>query len=254
MAWSETMFIIQHFYNVFNIDERLTDIEYKSPLVAKSVNGQPQLPDGTTINDLTPGTLWFIKDNNNPSTISAVTILKEDKTFENPIPFSIDLKEIPLENDLQQIASDMGLVGQNYYDIIKSILQILKTVPVKYGGTGLTNISEGAVLMGDEDGNFKEITFDSTPIRFSENLLNSGVLYNQFDSKAKKNHASGNKDYGVASANDYGHVRITSNYNLPGSDPNFTAISATGIQELSNKIKEFSILGANNGNQTLIIQ
>ena len=239
MAWSETMFIIQHFYNVFDIDKRLTDVEYKSPLVAKSINGLPELPDDTTVEDLTPGTLWFIKDDNIPSMISAVSVLNENNTFATPVPFSIDLNNIPLEDDLQQIASDMGLTAQNYYDIIKSMLEILKTVPVEKGGTGLVSISKNGVLVGDVDNSFKEINFDSTPTQRSENLVNSGALYTQFSKMAEKNHASEKQDYGVGTESKYGHLRITDDYKTLGTDPTHTAVSVTAINQLLGSIQTY---------------
>lgn len=239
MAWSETMFVIQHFYNVFDIDRRLTDVEYKSPLVAKSVNGLPELPEDTTVDDLTPGTLWFIKDDNIPSMISAVSILNEDNTFASPIPFSIDLNNIPLESDLQQIVGDMELTAQNYYDIIKSMLEILKTVPVKYGGTGRTSISNGSVLVGDQNNTFKEIGFDSAPTQRSENLVNSGALFTQFSKMAEKDHASAKQDYGVGTSDKYGHLRITDDYETLGTDPTHTAVSVSAINQLLGNIQNF---------------
>ncbi len=237
MAWSETMFIVQHFYNVFDVDKRLTDVEYKSPLVAKSINGLPELPEDTTVEDLTPGTLWFIKDNNFPSMISSVSILNENHTFADPIPFSIDLNNIPLEEDIQQIAGNMGLTVQNYYDIIKSMLEILKTVPVKYGGTGVTSISKDKVLVGDTDNKFKEIGFDSVPTQRSENLVNSGALYNQFSKMAEKDHASTKQDYGVGTNEKYGHLRITDDYKTLGTDPTHTAVSVSAINQLLGNIQ-----------------
>lgn len=60
MAWSEAMFTIQHFYNAFDINNRLTKLENKVPLVAKKdANGNPE---GKDISDLTEGTLWFIEE------------------------------------------------------------------------------------------------------------------------------------------------------------------------------------------------
>lgn len=237
MAWSETMFIIQHFYNVFDVDKRLTDVVYKSPLVARSINGLPELSEDTTVEDLTPGTLWFIKDDNFPSMISSVSILNENHTFADPIPFSIDLNNIPLEDDIQQIAGNMGLTVQNYYDIIKSMLEILETVPVKYGGTGVTSISKDKVLVGDTDNNFKEIGFDSAPTQRSENFVNSGALYNQFNKMAEKDHASTKQDYGVGTNEKYGHLRITNDYKTLGTDPTHTAVSISAINQLLGNIQ-----------------
>ncbi len=60
MSWSETVFTIQHFYNVFKVDERLKVLENKTPLVAKNDgSGNPQ---GVDIGNLTPGTIWFIEE------------------------------------------------------------------------------------------------------------------------------------------------------------------------------------------------
>lgn len=60
MAWSETMYTIQHFYNAFDVDKRLHQLENKTPLVLKKdLNGNPE---GVNINNLTPGTLWFIEE------------------------------------------------------------------------------------------------------------------------------------------------------------------------------------------------
>lgn len=84
MAWSETMFIIQHFYNVFEIDERLTDLEHRVPLIAKSVDG---VPEGAVMENLVPGTLWFIVDDNDELNIKSLTILDDDGVFAEPIPF-----------------------------------------------------------------------------------------------------------------------------------------------------------------------
>lgn len=185
MSWSETMFILQHFYNVFDINDRLEAVEYKSPLVAEKKSdseNEPKLPDGTLVTDLTPGTLWFIKDSADPTMISAVSILKDDHTFEESIPFKIDLKKIPIEEDLKQIATtdmQLELTDQNYHDIIKLILETLKTVPVKYGGTGRTSIAQDKILVGNGDNTFKEIGFDNTPTANSQNLVNSGALNTQ---------------------------------------------------------------------------
>lgn len=239
MAWSETMFIIQHFYNVFDIDRRLTDVEYKSPLVAKSIDGLPELPKDTTVDDLTPGTLWFIKDDNNPGMIHSVSVLNEDNTFATPIPFSIDLNNIPLESDLQQIASDMGLTAQNYYDIIESMLGILKTVPVKNGGTGKTSISKDGILIGSENNEFKEVGLDSVPTQRSENFINSGALFTQFSKMAEKNHASATKDYGVGTESQYGHLMITGDYETLGTDPDHTAVSVSAINDLLGSIQTY---------------
>lgn len=129
MAWSETMFIIQHFYNVFDINERLDNLEDKIPLVARSVNGRPE---NIIVEDLTPGTLWFIQSGEDESKITSLSILKEKNIFAEPIPFVVDMKNIVLENDIQQIASSMELTTQNYYDIIKSMLEILKALPDNY--------------------------------------------------------------------------------------------------------------------------
>lgn len=47
MAWSETMLIVQHFYNAFNIDKRLGTVEKKMPIIAEDDgNGAPYL-DGS---------------------------------------------------------------------------------------------------------------------------------------------------------------------------------------------------------------
>lgn len=129
MAWSETMFIIQHFYNVFDINERLDNIEDKVPLVARSVDGRPE---NVIIEDLTPGTLWFIQNGEDESKITSLSILKENNIFAEPIPFVVDMKNIVLENDIQQIARSMNLTTQNYYGIIKSMLEILKALPDNY--------------------------------------------------------------------------------------------------------------------------
>lgn len=60
MAWSETMFTIQHFYNAFDINNRLIKLENKTPfIVAKDDNGGPQ---GIDSSKLTEGTLWFIEE------------------------------------------------------------------------------------------------------------------------------------------------------------------------------------------------
>lgn len=238
MAWSETMFIIQHFYNVFDIDRRLTDVEGKSPLVARSING---LPEDTNVGDLTPGTLWFIRDDNVPSTIASVSVLKDDNTFADPIPFSVDLNNISIDSDMQQIISSMGLTALNYYDIIKLILEILKTVPVEYGGTGLQNITKDAVLVGDTNNTFKQIGFDNVPTQRSENLVNSGALYTQFENKANKNHASGTQEFGVGTNEKYGHLRITDDYETSGSDPTHTAVSVIAINTLLENIQNFLI-------------
>lgn len=84
MAWSETMIILDHFYNAFQIDERVTNLEQKISFVARSVNGKPENID---IEKLAPGTLWFIKDDNDPNLIKSLSILTEDKTFSEPILF-----------------------------------------------------------------------------------------------------------------------------------------------------------------------
>ena len=62
MAWSETMYTIQHFYNALNLGERVNKIEKKFPFIAKNIDGQPESVD---ITKQTPGTIWFIKENNN---------------------------------------------------------------------------------------------------------------------------------------------------------------------------------------------
>jgi hypothetical protein len=240
MAWSETMFIIQHFYNVFNIDERLTDVEYKTPLVSRSVNNLPaELPEDTTIEDLTPGTLWFVRDNNNPSTITSVSILTDNHTFTDFIPFNVDLNNVLLEDDIKQIAQSMGLTAQNYYDIIKLMLEILVTVPVNRGGTGKTSIGKDKVLVGDSNNTFKEVGFDSTPLQGSANLMNSGALFTQFQNKAAIKHSSSTTNYGVGSTTEYGHLRITDDYNDAGTDASHTAVSAKAIQELLSGIGNF---------------
>lgn len=238
MAWSETMFIIQHFYNVFDIDRRLTDVEGKSPLVARSING---LPEDTDVGDLTPGTLWFIRDDNIPSTIASVSILKDDNTFADPIPFSVDLNNISIDSDMQQIISSMGLTALNYYDIIKLILGILKTVPVEYGGTGLQNITKDAVLVGDTNNTLKQIGFDNVPTQRSENLVNSGALYTQFENKANRSHVSETQEFGVGTSEKYGHLRITDDYETSGSDPTHTAVSVNAINTLLENIQNFLI-------------
>lgn len=252
MAWSETMFIIQHFYNVFDVDKRLTNLEYKSPLISKSVDGLPILEEDTTVEDLTPGILWFIEDDNNPTMIKAVSILDENHVFADPIPFSIDLNNISLDETLTSLIESMGLTANNFYDIIKLMLEILVVVPVERGGTGRTSISKDKVLVGDSNNTFKEIGFDTTPTSKSENLVNSGALYNIFAKYAEKNHASASTTYGLATENLYGHVRIASDYENPGSDPDHTTLNITALAEmLKNVNTTFQILDEETDNETL---
>lgn len=252
MAWSETMFIIQHFYNVFDIDKRLVNLEYKSPLVSKSVNGSPVLPEETTVEDLTPGILWFIQSDEIPSMIEAVSVLKEDNTFADPIPFKVDLNNTSLDAAMKQIVESMGLTAENYYDIIKLMLEILVTVPVNRGGTGKTSIGKDKMLIGDGNGGFTEIGLDSTPTSRSSNLINSGALYTYFGKYAEKNHASKNTTYGVGTDSLYGHLRITDDYNNPGDDPAHTTLSVTALVALLKSVTGmFQVLDEGTANEML---
>lgn len=246
MAWSETMFIIQHFYNVFNIDERLTNLEYKTPLMARSIEGKPE---NVAIEELTPGTLWFIKDNNNSSVIKALSILTENNTFAAPIPFSVDLNNVTLENDIKNIIENMDLTAENYYDIIKLMLEILTKIPVERGGTGRTSISKNKMLIGDANNTFKEIGFDGAPTERSENLINSGAVFEFKKQMAPKQHASPSNEYGVGTESLYGHLKITDDYENAGNDPSKTAISIAGLAKLlenfQNSLNVFKIIDGN---------
>ncbi len=62
MAWSESMYIIQHFYNAFDLDARLAALENKLTIVAKEDSDGN--PENITIADLTDGTVWFVKEDN----------------------------------------------------------------------------------------------------------------------------------------------------------------------------------------------
>lgn len=57
--WAETFLIINHFYNVFDIDKRLTKVENKFPIVA-AARTSDGFPEGIDVDKLTPGTLWLI--------------------------------------------------------------------------------------------------------------------------------------------------------------------------------------------------
>lgn len=236
MAWSETMFIIQHFYNVFRVDERLTDLEYKTPLVAKDINGSPE---NIKVEDLTPGTLWFIEDDNNPSLISGLSILNGDNVFEDPIPFSVDLNNVSLDDDVKNIVNKIDPNTDNYYDLISLMLEILVTVPVERGGTGKTSISKDCMLVGNADNTYREIGFDSAPTQRSENLVNSGALFELMKKYAKKQHASSTDEYGVGTKTLYGHLKITSDLEEQSTDPDNTAASVTAVKDVLDKIDTY---------------
>lgn len=61
MAWSETMYTIQHFYNSLNLNERMEKVEKSFPFIAERGSGGE--PEGVNKEDLLPGTIWFIKEN-----------------------------------------------------------------------------------------------------------------------------------------------------------------------------------------------
>ena len=182
MAWSETMFIIQHFYNAFDINNRLIDLESKVPLIAKSIDGKPE---GVLMEDLTPGTLWFIKEDNKISTIKALSILTKNNTFADPIPFNIDLNNIFLDNDIKNIIDTMGLNAETYNDIIKVVLEILSTFSTDYAkkqhtsstkeyGIGTENLY-GHLKITD---NYKELGIDSENTAIS--VKGANKLWNRF--------------------------------------------------------------------------
>lgn len=249
MSWSETMLIIQHFYNVFDINERLEDvvndltsIEYKAPLMARSVNGLPQDVD---IEKLTPGTLWFIQDDNEPSMMQGLSVFKDDKTFSTPVPFSVDLKHMTLDDTMQQIVSRMGLTANNYYDIIKVMLETLETVPVARGGTGKTSIAENHVLVGNSDGSFEEREIANEPLSESDSLITAGAVFESNKKLAKKSHASATDEYGLGSATKFGHVKITNDLATLGEDSEQTAPSVKALLELLESISSYFSLEKN---------
>lgn len=254
MAWSETMLIIQHFYNVFDINERLGNVELKAPLVAKKEN---DLPVGVDVSELTPGTLWFIESADTPSKMEGLSVLREDNTFSEPIPFNVDLKDMIIDEEMQSLLSRMGLTAENYYDIIKIVLETISCIPVKNGGTGLTSITRGKMLVGTNDNKFKEIGFDVAPTENSENLLTSGAMFEQGKKYAPKVHSAKTTIYGVGTDEDYGHVKITDDYTDLTGDPTHTALSLRGVENLVKNIKSslniFQVISVSDVAQTQIL-
>jgi hypothetical protein len=57
--------------------------------------------------------------------------------------------------------------------------------------------------------------------------------------KAAIKHSSSATNYGVGSTTEYGHLRITDDYNDAGTDASHTAVSAKAIQELLSGIGNF---------------
>lgn len=79
MAWSETMYMIQH------LDEKIESIESKLPIVAKSING---LPEGVDVQSLKPGAIWYIEEDD--LTVKYFRILNKNKIFCEPIPLNVE--------------------------------------------------------------------------------------------------------------------------------------------------------------------
>jgi hypothetical protein len=62
MSWSETMYEIQHFYNAFDLDNRVTKVENKFPIVAKKDSDLK--PKGISVENQSVGSIWFIEEDN----------------------------------------------------------------------------------------------------------------------------------------------------------------------------------------------
>lgn len=60
MSWAQTMYEIQHFYNAFDLDRRVGVVEKKFPVLA--LEGPDGKPSGVSVEDLAPGTVWFIEE------------------------------------------------------------------------------------------------------------------------------------------------------------------------------------------------
>jgi len=182
MAWSETMFIIQHFYNALDINNQMETLENKIPILSPSVNGLPELETGMTVNDLTPGVLWFIEDSINSNKIIGLTILQNDYTFADVIPFSIDMNNVNIESDIQTLLTTMNLTADTYHDLMKVLLQLLNPLGVVNGGTGATTLPKGEVLVGQGTNAVTTIPIDTSPTKDSGNPVSSGAVYKSVNS------------------------------------------------------------------------
>lgn len=217
-----------------NLEEEVKSIENNFPILKKSINGQPE---NININDLTPGVLWFILDDNN--TVKGISQLKNDKTFTEPILLNMDITNVELENDIKNIINNMGFSSvDNYKDLLETVLNIIKLVPVSKGGTGKTSISKNKILIGSDNNTFSEIGIDSAPLKDSNNLISSNAVYQLEIKVAPKNHASSSLDYGRSSQNNYGHVKISNDYTKTEGDPDYTALNITGANRLFTKLQD----------------
>ena len=60
MSWAQTMYTIQHFYNAFELNERVNVVENKFPIIAAPDEGGN--PSEVILDNLSAGTLWLVEE------------------------------------------------------------------------------------------------------------------------------------------------------------------------------------------------
>lgn len=235
MAWSETMFTVQQFYNAFELNNRVGVLEKKSPLIAKAgASGQPEDDAGVPISGLSEGTVWLIKNTiNSEEVIVGAAVADINGEFNDVLDFSASIENSTVSQDLIDALAVYGIVVSD--NTVASVLTALGAaiynkadvnhnhnasdinggvLPVQYGGTGMNAVNSGNVLVGAPNGAMTQRPIDSNPTSGSVNPISSGGVYTALQGKAPTNHASQNGNYGLGRTGYYGHVRTVDDYTL----------------------------------------
>lgn len=240
MAWSETMFTVQQFYNAFELNNRVGVLEHKTPLIARAnASGQPEDDAGVAILGVEEGTVWLRKAAiNGVDCIVGAGVADMNGQFNDMIDFSASVENSTVSQDLiDALVNTYGIPisGDTMGDVLTGIGAAISNkadtnhnhsandinggvLPVQYGGTGMNAVNSGNVLVGAPNGAMTQRPIDTQPTSGSVNPLSSGGAYSALAGKAPTNHASTSGTYGLGRANTYGHVRTVDDYTLNQED------------------------------------
>lgn len=177
MAWSETMLIIQHFYNAFNVDKRLDTVEHKMPIFAQydqDTNG-PKPGTGNFYLDpnqeeikFSDGTLWFVMERGGISVtgIKKFTltnletnegIWEDDVYFRDIVSNQYKVYIAPIESEI-----DGGIVYASNIDVDNVELIDKEKIIWFVTGTTLLEPDKPKIIGCFPQANFNTINIDST--------------------------------------------------------------------------------------------
>lgn len=192
--------------------------------------------------------------------IKSVAQLGADKKFGLPVPFSVDLEQIDISDNLKATLtqSNITVSEENMEAVVTELVEmaadqktILDKVPVTKGGTGKNSITQGNILVGGVNNTFEEKGIDTIPTSGSGNLVSSGGVYTALSNLPPKNHASTTTEYGVGNNLGFGHVKISDDYKNTSAE-NGVAASHNALVNAYTELNN-AILNSEGGGNNLSV-